>query len=237
MNDFRERLGRWLAGERKKLEGKTLPQKAGYIIGYYWLWMTGAAVAVSLLVFAVYRANFTVKDYWIYGIMANASLTGSGPNEIQRDFTLYGGYNLREKNVLFNTASWFDPTKPGGTNNSYYQAYVAVTEAGDLDFLTMEEDGLAAVGSSGRLLDLNSEKCGRIRELYADRFVYCVPYDTEYSEDPVPVGIDISDSRLVTDYHLYEDSCVLGIAAYTGNLEAVEQFLEFVLTPAAGDAV
>ena len=59
--------------------------------------------------------------------------------------------------------------------------------------------------------------------------MYCIPYDEEYSTEPVPVGIDLSDSSLVTKYHIYEDDCVLGISAYTQRLDAVEQFLAFVL--------
>ena len=57
----------------------------------------------------------------------------------------------------------------------------------------------------------------------------------EYSTEEVPVGIDLSDSLLVTKYHIYEDNCVLGIGAYSHNLENVEQFLRFVLGDEAGD--
>ena len=54
----------------------------------------------------------------------------------------------------------------------------------------------------------------------------------EYFADPVPVGIDISDSLLVTKYHLYEEDCVLGISAYTQRPESALTFLEFVLQEA-----
>ena len=127
-----------------------------------------------------------------------------------------------------NSASWFDPTVQGGTNNSYYQAFVALSESGDLDVLVMGKDGLAGIGRSGRLLDLNDEKCAGIRSKYGERIVTCEPYDEEYSTEPVPVGIDVSDSLLVTKYHLYDGDCVLGINAYTERLESVEMFLEFI---------
>jgi hypothetical protein len=54
------------------------------------------------------------------------------------------------------------------------------------------------------------------------------PYDEEYGEDQVPVGIDISDSILMTKYNLYPDSCALGIGAYSEHLDAVEQFLDYI---------
>ena len=58
--------------------------------------------------------------------------------------------------------------------------------------------------------------------------MYAVPYDEEYSTEPVAVGIDISDSRLMTEYELYDDTCVLGVGAYTQHPEDVAAFLEFI---------
>ena len=43
------------------------------------------------------------------------------------------------------------------------------------------------------------------------------------------MGIDVSDSILMTKYHLYSDGCALGIAVESGNIEQVERFLAFIL--------
>ena len=93
----------------------------------------------------------------------------------------------------------------------------------------MEADSLEGVGQSGRLMDLRDERCRKIYERYKDRLIYSVPYNTEYSTEPVPIGIDISDSALVTKYHMYEESCAIGIGAHSSHIEAVEQFLEYVM--------
>ena len=232
---LREKVSEWYASEKKKLEGKSLREKIEYIAEYYWIQIVLVVGGLAFAIFAIYRANFAIKEYWLYGIFANTMENGGSNSPLWQDFEEYAGYDLKQKNLEFNASSWFDPTVPGGTNNSYYQAFVAVTEAGDLDFVTLGKEGLQAVGSSGRLLDLNSEACTKIREKYEDRFVYCLPYDEEYSTEEVPVGIDLSDSLLVTKYHIYEDNCVLGIGAYSHNLENVEQFLRFVLGDEAGD--
>ena len=118
--------------------------------------------------------------------------------------------------------------------------YVAVTEAKDLDVLVMGTEALRTIGSSGRLLDLNADEAASIMSKYADRLIYCVPNDEEYAAGDVlaqsgdhigevPVGIDISDSLLVTRYYLYADGCALGISAYTQRLDSVELFLDFIL--------
>jgi hypothetical protein len=78
-------------------------------------------------------------------------------------------------------------------------------------------------------MDLNSQECAAIREKYADRLIYTEPNNEEYSVEPVPVGIDVSDSLLMTKYHIYGgENCVLGIGAHTEHLDQVENFLDFV---------
>lgn len=100
-----------------------------------------------------------------------------------------------------------------------------------MDIVTMETEDLKALGKKGRLMDLsNKEIAGTLAEKYKDRLVYAVPNDTEYSTDPVPVGIDLSDTCLVTEYHLYEDSCALGLSALAPHVGQAEVFLEYVLS-------
>ena len=77
-------------------------------------------------------------------------------------------------------------------------------------------------------MDLQDERCKSIYEKYKDRLIYTIPYDTEYSKDPVPVGIDISDSILMSKYHIYTEGCALGIGAQSSNIEAVQRFLEYI---------
>ena len=225
---MKERLKQLFADEKEKLKGFTLRQKVQYIFGYYWLWILGIGCAVYLTAVIVTGLFFTVKDYWFYGMFANTMADAGNGSQIWKDFVSYAGYDVKEKKVEINAASWFDPSVKGGTNNSYYQAFVAFVESGDLDVLVMGREGLEAVGSSGRLLDLNDERCSAILEKYADRIIFCDPVDEEYSKDPVPVGIDISDSLMVTKYHVYEGDCALGISAYSGRVESAETFLEFI---------
>ena len=241
-----EWLKEYLRAEREKIQDLPRDKKIQYIINYYWLWILGIVTAISLLCYVIYRMNFAVSGYWFYAMYANTSADAGDGSELWRDFRDYAGLDTSEKNVEMNAASWFDPSKTGGTANSYFQAYVALTEAGELDVVTMEREGLTALGQSGRLLDLNREECAALREKYGDRLVWCRPYDDEYFEETestpdsengvasdsedglVPVGIDVSDSLLMTKYNLYEDSCVLGISAYTKRLDMVETFLAFI---------
>ena len=228
-NGLIDKLKKWYASEIIKIRDLPPGKKAQYILEYYWLWIIGILAAVIIPAYILWHAAFAVKDYWFYGMFANTRVNSGNGSDLWYDFVDFGEFNTKEKKVEMNSASFFDPSISGGTNNSYFQAYVALTEAGDLDVVTLGREGLEALGRSGRLMDLSTPEAEALREKYEDRFVYSLPNDEEYSTEPVPVGIDVSDSLLVTKYHLYEGDCVLGISAYSKRVEAAEMFLDFIL--------
>ena len=224
------RMQHWLNAEKNKMKDMTVRQKISYILTYYWLWIVGILTALFLMVFFINRMFFSIKDFWFYGMFANTMENGGNESDLWYDFVDYADFDTTQKKVEMNSRTFFDPTVSGGTNNSYYQAFVALVESGDLDVVVMGTEALRGTGSSGRLLDLNDEKCAGVMGKYSDRIITCIPYDEEYSEEPVPVGIDVSDSLLCTKYHLYEGDCALGISAYTDRIESVETFLDFLFS-------
>lgn len=201
--------------------------KLEYIWEYYYLWIIGIVAAVAFLIFAIHQLTTVLTENWFYITFTNTYADVGNKSDLWDGYVEYTGYDVKEKNVEFNNESYFDYEKTI-TGNSYFEAFVAYTDGGTLDAVTMEEGSLVSLGESGRLLDLNQEACKSIKEKYGDRFVYCNAYDQEYSKDPVPVGIDISDSILMTKYHLYKKSCVIGIGAQSKHLDAVEKFLDYI---------
>ena len=202
--------------------------KIEYIWQYYKLWIIGI---VALLSFSVYIAvhRLTVPaDNWFYITFANTYAEAGNGSELWRGFVDAAGYDVREKNVYFNNSCYFDPSD--ARYNAYYTYFVAYVEAGTLDAITMERDDLTLLGTRGRLLDLSG---GTLAETYADRLVYAVPANPEYGSDPLPIGIDLSDSRLVTEFHIYNESCALGLSANCPHPEAVARFLDYVLSDGA----
>ena len=77
---------------------------------------------------------------------------------------------------------------------------------------------------SGYAYDLNNEKVKQILKKYQDRLI-TIDYDEDGNSEEIPIGIDLSGSRLTQD--AYEE-CALGIAANTHNIEAIEDFLDYV---------
>ena len=226
---IKSRLREWAASEKEKIAGiPGLKKKAEYVWEYYKLWIIGFACFVWLAVFSIHQYTTTLHDYWCYMIFNNTYADVATDSELWEDYVRYADFDLHEKEVEFNARSYFDYLK-GVTGNTYFEAFVAYADSGTLDGITMKKASLSALGRSGRLMDLNSEACASIKAKYEDRFVYTDPYNEEYSKEPVPVGIDISDSLLVTEYGAYPDDCALGIGALSENVESVELFLDFIL--------
>lgn len=228
MKDLAQRLRAWAAEEKIKISHiPGVKKKTAYIWEYYKIWIICIVFFVWFAGFAIRQYTTSMNEYWCYMMFTNTYAEAGNGSKLWKDYTEYAGFDLKEKAVEFNAQSYFDYNKRV-TGNTYFETFVAYADGGVLDGITAGRDSLAGLGKTGRLLDLNSEACKTIREKYGDRFIYAVPYDKEYSTEEVPIGIDISDSRLVTEYGLYAEPCALGIAAKSENVESVELFLDFI---------
>ncbi len=216
--------------EKEKLKRLPFKEKIRYIWMYFWIPIVAILFVLIFGTFLIVRISTNIPDNWLMVTFANTTAQAGTGSQLWKDFTEHTGYDLKQKKVEFNAESYFDYLKDQAKGNAYYNAFVTLADVGELDAITMESASLAALGQSGRLFDLNDEKCADLKAKYADRFVYYTPTDENGKElEPIPVGIDISDSLLVTKYHLYVDSCALGVGAHSENIKEVGDFLSFVL--------
>lgn len=223
IKSFRKELNK-AHQEVSQLEGAA---KLQYVWDYYKLWIIGVVCLVAFVIYFVVARAMTPNDNWFYITIANTQADAGNKSQIWRDFVDYSGYDTREKNVYFNTNCYFDPFSE--RINNYYTYFVAYVDAGTLDLIAMEKDDLQKLGERGRLLDLSRPEASEIMAKYKDRLIYAVPLDEEYSTEPVPIGIDLSDSVLVSKYHIYSNSCAVGVSANCPHMDAVLKFLAFVL--------
>ena len=219
---------KWWIEERAKLSEMSFKKAVKYIWQYYWIFILGLIGIVWLAVFAVHRLIAGPPEYWLYASLANSTVSPPNVSRLQSDFAEYSGWDTREKQIEFSTNMYFDYNRNQARGNEYYNSFVALTDTGTLDLITMYPEQLAPLGESGRLLDWNLERCAELRKKYADRLIWYQPPEDAEVTDPVPVGIDVSDSLLVTKYGIYPESAALGIAAGTIRLDAIAEFLEFI---------
>ncbi len=222
------RLKAYLGEEKKKIAALDFQGKLEYIWQYYKLWMISFICAVVFIIYFIVHFLFKPRENWFYGVFANTYADVGEHSQLWEGFVEYAGFDVKEKNVVFNSSCYFDPKK--NSYNQYYNAFVAYVDSGTMDIVTMETEDLKALGEKGRLMDLsNTQIAGSLAEKYADRLVYALPDDTEYSAVPIPIGIDLSDTCLVTEYGIYENSCALGVSSLAPHIDKVEMFLEYVI--------
>jgi hypothetical protein len=216
--------------EKEKIKSLPFREKIRYIRMYFWIPIVLIAFAIGFGTFLTVRIATNIPDNWLMVTFANTSANVGTGSALWKDFTEHTGYDLTKKKVEFNAESYFDYLQNQASGNAYFNTFVTLADAGELDAITMEKDSLTALGQSGRLLDLNDKRCAAIKKKYGNRFLYYTPSedDKEHTE-PVAVGIDLSDSILVTEQHVYGKSCALGIGAKSENLKEVEDFLDYVL--------
>lgn len=223
------RLQSWAAAEREKLRGMSVGQAIGYILTYYWLWILGIGFGVWLIVFLAVHMLAGEPQYRIYAVFANTTADAGNGSALWEDFRAFDPPGSEDEVVEFDGRMFFDYARNKGRGSSYYSGFIALADSGTLDLITMDPAQLAALGQSGRLMDLNDPRCAEILARYGDRLIWYEPPEDAEQIDPVPVGIDLSDSLLVTRYQLYPDACALGIGAQSERIDAVLAFLEFVL--------
>ena len=208
----------------------TWRQRLRFIASYYWLWIGGILCAVTLIVYLAVHIAAGAPEYWLYAVFTNTRADAGNGSALGEDFISAAGYELSEKRVQFDADSYFDYTRNQAKGNTYYNAFVMLSDTGTLDLITMMPEQLAPLGQSGRLMNWDFEECKALREKYADRLIWYTPPENTETEitEPIPVGIDISDSLLVTKYQVYPESAALGIASGSTRLDAVEVFLNFI---------
>ena len=215
--------------ERAKIKALPFKEKIQYIWMYFKIPIIVALFVIGFGTFLIVRIATNIPDNWLTVTFANTTARAGTGSEIWKDFTEYAGYDLKQKKVEFNAESYFDYLQNQARGNAYYNAFVSLADAGEIDAITMSKDSLAALGQSGRLFDLNDEACASLKEKYADRFIYYTPVNDEEHTAPIPVGIDVSDSLLVTKYKVYSGDCALGVGAHSENIKEIEDFLRFIL--------
>ena len=139
-----DRLKLWYYTELKKLYQLNWKEKIEYSWSYYKLWIIGIASFLFLTVFLVVRISTNVEEHWLYGIFTNTMADAGTGSALWEDFTDYAQLDLTEKKVEFNAEVYFDYLKNQAKGNDYYNAFVALSDSGILDFITMEPASLEA---------------------------------------------------------------------------------------------
>lgn len=227
-------IAAWLHEEREKLKGKSLRAKLSYVAAYYWIQI---GVVIFALVFGLYlhgRMSVQLYENHFAACFGNTFADLGPDSAFGQAYAEYAGYDLSQKNLVIMDECWCRPGESSAFNNTYYNLLVTYLDSSTLDVLVMPKEDLCAVGQSGRLMDLRSPEIQDVFQKYAERLVYVMPNEmSDYSDEPVPVGIDLAGTALVGKGLPYEDDAVLGVNALAQHPDQAEVFLSYLFEEAA----
>lgn len=223
-----DRFRQTLREDREKLRGKRPSQVALYVWDYYRIPIAILLAVLALAGYILYVQVAVPGENWFYACFANTYANYGKGSGFYQGFADYAGYDLNQKNLVINCSIYCKPSRLT-SRNQYYESLVSLMDAGALDVVIMEREDIEALGSSGRLLDLSSEKGEGLAERWHDRLMVVTPRDTERNgEDPLPVGIDLQGSRVVGESAAYASDAWLGVNAAAPHVDQAEVFLEYL---------
>lgn len=218
-------LPQWVRDEREKLRGYGPRDRLRYVWQYYRLWIIGIGFVVCFAAYALWNYFTVPGDIHFYAIFSNTYARLGQGSDFYNGFVEAAGYDLSTGVVEIDCANY---CKPSGraTGNTYYEKLISMLDGKVDDIWVAEAEDVIAIGETGRLMDLNTNDV--LKEKYSARFVYCTPLDESYSDQPVPIGIDLSGTALVGEYSAYPNGAVLGVNAYTQRPDQVVVFLDYL---------
>ncbi len=219
----------WLKQERQKLKTMTPAKQLEYIWQYYKLWLCGFAALAAVLVYTGTSIASAVKDNYLYLVFVGTYADIGEGSAFYKDFLSFSGTDPQTQSVIFDTGNYFNMAEEDVTGNHYFEKVTVLIDSRTADALVMEPDNLTAFGANGRLMDLSDPRARLLTDQYADRLITTSFTDEQGQIQNIPVGFDISDSILMTKFNLYADGCALGISSDAQHIDAVGQFLNYLL--------
>lgn len=226
-----DRIAAWAKAEHAKLRRMSLRGKLSYIVTYYWVQLGLIVLVLAIGLYLHSQMSVQLAENHFAACFANTTAELGPDSEFGQGFARYAGYDLKQKNLVLMDECWCKPGEASAFSNTYYNLLVTYLDSATLDVLVMPADDLAAVGQSGRLMDLRDERTAAIFEAYQDRLLWVVPNaQSDYGDAPVPVGIDLSGTPLVGTDAPYGESAVLGVNSLAPHPEQAAVFLSYLFT-------
>ena len=235
---------------REKLKEQPLKKRISYI-WYYYKWFIMGGIALIAVIIGTIHGFATRTDNVLYGVVVNA-VTHVDDMALIEDFSEYAQIDTKEYDVQFNdTLVITDVTTEMTVNSS--QTIMVYMSAERLDLLVMDQDCFNRLAYNEIYMDLRT--CFTEEELAAleDRLYYIDqttldaineridanetpdiiktpdPFAPDEMENPIPVGIDVSDCEKLSDVYYYEDGkAFLGIAYNTNHIDMIKTFLTYI---------
>lgn len=242
--------------QRKKLKGKSFKEKLSYFWDYYKV-HTLIALFVLLIVGIFVKDELTAKDYAFYSTLLNANAMDEQEG-IQSDFAAFAGIDENVYDCSVDTSSTLSYETMSQIDLAVSQRIAAMSQTGGIDVLVSDQDPFTNFATAGMFPDLRETLTTEEYEKFKNQFFYVdkasmdinnndTNYDEEGNltvidtsidhsdpskmEDPVPVGIYVTDAPKLKEWKCYtgtDDGIVFGFVYSSERPDVSHQFLAFL---------
>ena len=248
MDEFKE--------EREALKNGTPKQKFSYFWYYYKWHVIISVIIIGMLVSFIYQ-YVNRKDTAFNAVLLNASLLDQMSSEqpdFITDFAEKEGIDLNTNDITFDTSIRIVEDSMDETSVTSTQKLMVYVAANELDSMITDFDSFQKYANSSLFYDLRDilteEQIQTLEPYfyYVDREVvlaieaanddlntdytpeYPDPLHPEEMQDPIPVGICLTDCTDLTDnYYFRGDGIVMGIYANAKHADTAVDLAEYLL--------
>lgn len=243
----------YIKKEHANIKEKPKEERWGYFWDYY-KWHVVVVALVFVLLIQVVVGIVTRKEVVFSGILLNCRININDDDFLQGFYDRIGIDVTQQEAAFYTDVILTDKnTKNDVTSVQRIMAGIATK---DTDFVVGQQENFSICAyNTGRIfVDLREFLDEDTLNLFADRLYYIDgavleklsvpagesigasisfpdPTKPEAMENPIPVGIDISDREAFQSSYYFPDTTLyLGIAANTPRTELVKQFVDYLFT-------
>lgn len=246
MDEFRE--------EREALKHGTPKEKLSYFVDYY-KWHVIITVCVIIMVAVLANQILTRKDTAFFVALVNGMDTA--PSEPEDDpFVIYSGIDTNTSTVTYDTSMFIDFNSMDERTISSTEKFVVYIAAAEIDVVISGEDIIRKYAQNETFYDLTKflteEQVKEYRPYfyYIDNAVtekiiaaqnasdydfvpeYPDPKHPESMEQPIPIGIYVTDCPALTDRFAFsngDSGLILSVVLNTPRPEMASKYIDFLM--------
>ena len=233
------------------IKDKPKEERWQYFFDYYKWHAVALLLAIAILIQGVVSI-VNRKEIVFSGILLNCMIRVDDDDFLQ-GFYDYAGVDTKRQQAAFYTDIILTDKNTKNDINAF-QRIMAGVATKDTDFVVGQSENfrLCAYNTSRMLIDLRDFLDAETLEKFSDRLyyvdsaviekiavpvgeladtniIYPNPTKPETMEDPIPVGIDVSDQKdFQSAYYFPDTTLYLGVVANTPRTELTKQFIAYL---------
>lgn len=211
--------------QNAKLKNAPLKEKLAYFKEYY-LKMTLVVIAAIVLVGSIIYSMLTSPSETAFAAYFYNNTGDSSDTGLIDGFVEYAGIDTKKSNAYIDTTMHYSPDGQNLDAYAMLEKSMAVVTTAELDVVIGDADTIEYFSHSECLHDITTVLPQDLLDQFKDKLYYAKLGE---SDELTPVGIYVTDSPKLNEYHYYTDGePVLGIIVNSNSLDNAVAFLRYL---------